>query len=64
MFLYVLYILVVAGMSLAVLVKTGNALALLGLLLLMFMGNVVPMIPRSRPEPDREPAIGFTAEVD
>lgn len=64
MFLYVLYMLVVASIVIACLIVTGNPLAVLGILFLFFMNNVVPSMPSAAAvPPERSPAIGFTADL-
>jgi hypothetical protein len=65
MILYVVYMLVVAISVLTCLFVTGNALALLGILFLFFMSNVVPPMERMvAPPPERDSAIGFTADLE
>lgn len=55
--IFVLHMMIVMIVTIAVLAWTMNPLAILGL---MFM----PSIPMTLPAPERESAIGFTADVD
>jgi hypothetical protein len=58
--IFILQILAVIFLSTMVLLITENPLAIIGL---MFLPQI-PLINGQDQEPEREPAIGFTADID